>query len=235
MAGPFSPHCTVLHYSEGLTRILRAARPRVRRLIVQSNCLGLIRSLGVMGVLLLLASCAESHGQPTQQTAPAAPASPTGGQDSQYEALATIRDLMDYMVDPTADALWNSVAVVSTKSGVDRRQPRTNKDWKAVRDRAVMLIESTNLLIMGTRRAAPAGTVPGEGELTVGDIDQLLVTQRAAFVGFALNLRVASQRALTAIDQKNAAELFRSGGDIDEACEACHIVFWYPEQRIPRN
>ena len=225
----------MLHYSKSWTKIVKAARHRDRRPIVFNNYLGLIRSVGAVAMLLSSASCSENHRLPKQQTPPAAPAPAMNSQDSRFEGVATIRELMDYMVDPAADAVWNSVAILYTQSGVDRKEPRTDDEWKAVRGQAVTLIESTNLLIMDSRRAAPAGTVPGEGELTAADIDQLLATQRAAFVGLALGLRVASQKALTAIDKKDAVELIKTGGDIDEACEACHVVFWYPDQKVPKR
>ncbi len=140
---------------------------------------------------------------------------------------------MDYMVDPAADGLWNSVAIVYTRTGVDHRQPRTDDEWKAVRGQAVALMESMNLLVMDSRHAAPAGSVPGEGELTPAEIDQRMAASRAAFVGFAQGLRTAGQKALVAIDKKDAGGLLDAGGDIEEACEACHVTFWYPNQKAP--
>jgi hypothetical protein len=38
------------------------------------------------------------------------------------------------------------------------------------------------------------------------------------------------QPALAAIDKKDAQALFEAGDKIDEVCESCHQVFWYPEQ-----
>ena len=32
---------------------------------------------------------------------------------------------MDSMVDPVADVIWNSVATIITKEGVEERAPRT--------------------------------------------------------------------------------------------------------------
>ena len=37
------------------------------------------------------------------------------------------------------------------------------------------------------------------------------------------------QPALAAIDKKDAQALFEAGDKIDEVCESCHQVFWYPE------
>jgi hypothetical protein len=142
---------------------------------------------------------------------------------------------MDYMVDPAADGLWNSVAIVYTRTGVDRRQPRTDDEWKTVRGYAVVLMESMNVLARGSRHAAPVGSVPAEGELTPAEVDQRIAASPAAFVRFAQGLRAASQKALMAIDKKDAGGLFDAGGNIDEACEACHVSFWYPNQKLPAS
>ena len=142
---------------------------------------------------------------------------------------------MEYLVDPAADGLWDSVAIIATKTGTDRREPRTDEQWKAVRAHALILAEASNLLIMGSRKAAPAGTVAGEGELTPADIDRRIAANRIAFEEFAVNLRNTARKAMRAIDEKDSRGLFAVGGEIDVACEACHAVFWYPEQSTPKR
>ena len=185
-------------------------------------------TVAVLGAILLAGAC-------SQKARPPQPVAQARENASARQPLAqndvTIRELMQYIVDPAADTLWESVSVVSTQSKTDRRQPRTDKEWDAVRGAAITLMESTNLLVMESRGAAPKGTVPGEGELTPTQIDHAIAANRPAFRALALGLRQAAQNALGAIDSKNAAQLFVAGGDIDEACEACHVAFWYPNQR----
>jgi hypothetical protein len=41
-----------------------------------------------------------------------------------------------------------------------------------------------------------------------------------------------SLQALEAIDAKDAKRLLDVGGDIDAACEACHLVYWYPPDLV---
>jgi len=36
------------------------------------------------------------------------------------------------------------------------------------------------------------------------------------------------QPAIAAIDKKDTQALFEAGDKIDEICESCHQVFWYP-------
>jgi cytochrome c556 len=146
-----------------------------------------------------------------------------------------IKELMDSTVDPSADRLWDSVATVSTLAGTERRQPRTAEEWKTVKADAITLIESMNLLVMEGRHAAPVGTQAGDGELTPQQIDERLASNRAVFVGFAHALQAETQKALEAIEKRDAAALLDAGGNIDEACEACHLTFWYPNQGTPNT
>ena len=155
--------------------------------------------------------------------------------DSPFEITATIRELMDSTVDPAADGLWNSVASISSKAGMEEKQPRTDEEWAAVRRHAITLMESMNLVVMKGRHAAPPGTQAEEGELTPDEIEQHIAANREALVSFAKALRASVQGALSAIDKKDVAGLFKSGGDIDEACESCHVVFWYPNQKVPTS
>jgi hypothetical protein len=162
-------------------------------------------------------------------TAPAAASTPK--QEAGPVAVVTLKELMDSTIDPAADSLWEAVAVTSTKEGVDYHQPRTAEEWAAVRRHAVTLIEAMNLVVMPGRHAAPAGTKPGLGELEPAQIEQRVSDQRALFVSFAKALQGTAQQALTAIDQKDIDGMVKTGGDIDAACEVCHVTFWYPNQQ----
>jgi cytochrome c556 len=154
-------------------------------------------------------------------------------EDSPFIITATIKELMDSVIDPAADDLWGSVEFIASQAGVEDRRPRTDEEWKAVRRRAITLIEATNLLVMQPRHAAPSGTQAGEGELTPAQIDKRIADSRPAFVQFAHGLEATAVKALRAIDKKDADALFEAGGEIDEACEACHLTYWYPNQKIP--
>jgi dipeptidyl aminopeptidase/acylaminoacyl peptidase/cytochrome c556 len=152
-----------------------------------------------------------------------------------FDMPATIRELMEGEVDPAADALWDSVAYIASTSGVEDRRPRTDEEWQAVRAQALTLIEAANLLAMPGRRAAPADTPVGPGELAPAQIQRLIDTQHARFTEFARVLQAAGRGALEAIDARDADALMNAGTVIDAACEACHVVYWYPNQNQPAN
>ncbi len=177
----------------------------------------------VLGVLLFVTGCGRSP-------APSSSPQTAARQESPFEVTATLRELMDSTVDPSADGLWNSVAIIYTPTTAENRQPRTDEEWMAVRRHAITLIEATNLIVMDGRHAAPAGTQSGEGELAPEEIDRRIAANRGVFVQLARTLREQSLQALQAIDKKDASALLEAGSAIDEACEACHVTFWYPNQ-----
>jgi hypothetical protein len=185
------------------------------------------------GALLGIAGCSPNPGSVTTQPGPASQTSPP------YRLTATVQDLMEGIVDPSADVLWDSVAYIATKKGVEDRQPRTDEEWKTVRYSAITLIEAANLLSMPGRSVAAThnptvtDTPPGLGELSHAEIQQRIDSTHDSFIQFARNLQDAALKALTAIDAKNAQGLMDAGGVIDEACEACHVTYWYPNQNRP--
>jgi cytochrome c556 len=190
-------------------------------------------------LLLALAACSQSSSPPAalavSDAAKGANSAGDTSQESPFEITATIRELMDSTVDPAADGLWDSVAVTSTREGIEETQPKTDADWAAVRRHAVTLMESMNLVVMKGRHAAPPGTQAALGELTPDEIDQHIDADRGVLIGFARALRATAQKALTAIDHKDVNGLFEAGSEIDEACEACHVTFWYPNAKVPQT
>jgi hypothetical protein len=107
--------------------------------------------------------------------------------------------LMQAVIDPSADEIWDSVRTIITKDGAQQIQPHTNAEWDAVRNHAVALAESGNLLMM-----VPRAKDGGE------------------WMKRAQELIDTSERAIRAAEAKNAEQLFTVGGDIYESCSNCH-------------
>jgi hypothetical protein len=147
---------------------------------------------------------------------------------SDDSARTTIQELMAGRVDPAADALWDSVAIIVSAKGTEERRPRTAAEWQAVRLQALALIGATELLGTRGRRVTDTTTAPGPGELTAPEIQRRIDASHEAFAAFARALRVAGQQALAAIDARDPQRLMDAGGVIDAACEACHLSYWYP-------
>jgi cytochrome c556 len=155
---------------------------------------------------------------------------PAAKKEPPFRKTATIKDIMDSMVDPSADFLWESVATIVTRKGTEERRPRTDDEWKAVRRAAITLMEATNLLIMDGRAVAKPGEKsenPGI-ELSPEAIRRVMDDDPDTLIKLAGALHDAGMKAMAAIDAKNADALSDAGEVIDNACETCHLKYWYP-------
>jgi hypothetical protein len=170
------------------------------------------------------AACSRSEPAPAPSDAP------------QYEPAATIKDLMQSIVDPAADQVWNAVTTVQTAAGTVETVPKTDEDWLKVRHGAVGLSEAANLLIMPGRHVArphEKSETPGV-ELEPAEMEVLINKDRAAFNRRAKALHEAGMAAVAAADAKDTQKLFEVGEQIENACESCHSNYWYPNEKIPQ-
>ena len=148
-------------------------------------------------------------------------------------APATIEDIMDSMVEPSADFIFDSVAEIADEHGISQKAPQTDEEWKEVRRRAVQLAEAPNLLTMPGRKVARSGerSENPEVELQPQQIQSLVDGDPALFRTRARALQEAAQAALAAVDAKNPKALFDAAGKVDKACENCHLQYWYPNDK----
>ena len=174
-------------------------------------------------LVVLAAGCAQQ--QPQQQAQPQATA-------AEYRTTGTIKDIMDSMVDPGADTLWDSVETIVSAKGVEEKFPRTDEEWKNVRRHAIMLLEATNLLQIPGRHVAKPGEKADDPkvELAPEQIETLISQDRGSWIKFAHGLHDATMEAFKAIEAKDVEGLLNAGDGIDQACEKCHLKYWYPNE-----
>jgi hypothetical protein len=106
---------------------------------------------------------------------------------------------MQSVIDPNADVVWDAVKTIVTIGKTEEIRPRTPEEWTAVRNSAVTLAESGNLLMM-----VPRAKDSGE------------------WMRRAQELIDTGEAATRAADAKDADRLFTIGGDIYDACSHCH-------------
>ena len=136
--------------------------------------------------IVLLAGC----GEPPKPAAPAAPP---------LQPVLSMKQLMEWVIDPAADAVWEPVKTIITEQGTKEIAPQTDEQWEAVRHGAATLHESAHLLTL-------EGRARDRGEWTKA----------------ARGLMEAADEALKAVEAKNAQAVFDAGGRIYNACSACH-------------
>ena len=119
-----------------------------------------------------------------------------------FDTQQSIAELMQWVIDPAADTLWDSVSWVSNEKGTKANAPKSEEDWKALKIQASILVESANLLMLEGRAK-----------------DQDVWMQQAR------NFGLEARKNLKAIEEKNVDKLFEIGGDLDHACESCHLKY----------
>ena len=174
--------------------------------------------LPVIVVLLVAGSCTAEQ--------PAAPAP-----QPEFKPTATVRDIMISMVDPNADLIWESVSSLVTDRGIEEKFPKTDEEWAAVRRYAITLLESANLLLVPGRQVAKPGDKAENSnlELEPEEIQALVDGDLPAWMERAHRLHDNTLVALQAIEAKDTQALLFAGDGIDQACEGCHIRYWYPK------
>ena len=139
------------------------------------------------------------------------------------------------MLDPAADNVFDAVKIVSTRQGTVEVTPKTEADWEKIRIGAVTLAEGVYLLKI-PRPFTPPGdqnnsSGPEPTELSPAQITAKLEADPVLWNAKIEALRNVGLEVLEIVNKKNVAELWVAGDNLDRACEACHVEYWYPGDR----
>ena len=129
-----------------------------------------------------------------------------------FDMRHTTRDLMAGMIDASADALWDAVGTVWDENGENYWEPETDEDWLAVTGAAMTLIESGNLLMLGSRAR---------------DTEQ--------WYAYSQDMIDAAAVALAAAEARDPDRIFDSGETVYNACNNCHNVYWIGDEQRGRT
>jgi hypothetical protein len=154
--------------------------------------------------------------------------------------VGTVKDVMKGIVDPTSKVIWDSVGTESGKNGLVDKAPKTDEEWAVVQHNALNLAEAANLLkIPGRKMSLPeeanAKSTPDAPELTPAQIDEKVNKDRAAWDKKADALQQTAAKALAAAKAHDKDGILNVGEEIDNACESCHKVYWYPDEVAPKQ
>jgi hypothetical protein len=129
-----------------------------------------------------------------------------------FKPMASVQELMVSVVDPAADVVWDSVGAVVSEEGAYEWYPKTDEEWAAVRNSAVVLMESGNLLMLGDRARDARLWM----QMSRGMID-------------------AGAAALRAVESRDPDALFAVAEELYLACDRCHGAYWVGDaDRRPR-
>jgi hypothetical protein len=186
---------------------------------------------GALGLALSIVAC--SSPAPPARTPPPVEAAPQLWGD--LRPVVSVKELMRDMIDPVADNIFDAVSTIVTDKGVVETEPRTDEDWEKVRVGAVTLAEGIYLLKI-PRPFAPPGDVnnstgPDPEELSPDHIRAKLEKDPVLWNAKIEALRNVGLEVLEIVKKKDAQALWNASEDLDEACENCHIEYWYPGER----
>jgi hypothetical protein len=161
-------------------------------------------------------------------------ATPAGG----VRFVGSVRDIMESLVEPSADKIFDSVAIDVNETGIHEQKPETAEQWEELEHAAITLGEAVNLIKMLGRPMAPKGemnTDPEGPELAPAVIAAKVNRTRALWNKHANHLQDLAVKALKIVEKKDTQALFDLGGDLDQACENCHLEYWYPDDKKNRK
>ncbi len=116
-----------------------------------------------------------------------------------YNSTLNLKQVMEWVIDPSADVVWDSVKYITTSSGTEEISPKTDADWESIRNSAATLIQAGNILMLDH-----------------------LAKDNQQWHEFAKRLSTNAEVALKAAQNKDKDALFDAGGNIYNACKACH-------------
>jgi hypothetical protein len=185
-----------------------------------------------VSMMLALAACSQEPAAPETPAAEAPAAEPAPEAAAAAPAASSVRALMVDVVVPASDAIWNAVSYRSTPDGVEMVAPETDEAWENVRFQAMQLIDASRLLTTEGFPVKLEGETlldeGAEGNLTPEQIEAAMAEQRPALIAAAGVLEAAANEVIAAVDTRDVEALSNAGGTLDQACEACHLNFWYP-------
>jgi hypothetical protein len=149
--------------------------------------------------------------------------------------VVSVKELMRDMIDPVSDNVFNAVGTVTNAQGTVETAPKTDQDWDKIRVGAVGLAEGIYLLKV-RRPLAPAGdennsSGPDAPELSPAQIKAKIEADPVLWNAKIEALRNVGLEVLEIVRKKDVNALLDAGGDLDVACETCHLEYWYPGEK----
>jgi len=133
-----------------------------------------------------------------RQTAPAVSAKPVVA----VLPVASIKQIMNGIVAPGANAVFNAVSTTVSQKGIEEVFPRNDDEWAALGNSAAGLAEAGNLMLIEGR-----------------------AVDNGDWVTMSRQLIDAGKLALKAVEAKSTEDVLTAGERVNESCDNCHAKY----------
>ena len=133
-----------------------------------------------------------------RQTAPAVSAKPVVA----VLPVASIKQIMNGIVAPGANAVFNAVSTTVSQKGIEEVFPRNDEEWAALGNSAAGLAEAGNLMLIEGR-----------------------AVDNGDWITMSRQLIDAGKLALKAVEAKSTEDVLTAGERVNESCDNCHAKY----------
>lgn len=178
--------------------------------------------LFVAGAAVMVAACQGDK----SATSPASP---------EKEKSITIATAMREVIAPGADKLWNAVGETYEGDKPVTLAPSTDAQWAALEKDAGDMKRALDQMGDAPLVAGAGEKIQDAGKAGAPQAEQIQSRVDADRATFKVNVQATQailDQFVAAIKHRDVAKFTDLGGKLDEACEACHRVFWYPDQPV---
>ncbi len=138
-------------------------------------------------------------------------------------------------VNPNALALWDATNKAQDDNGNLDAKKIDAASWAKLSQMGKALEEGGKMLATsnGVIAAPPGAKLQDEnnaGASKAADVQRFLDAKPAEFRKHALELQKTGTGIVQAVAKRDGKKLSELSNSLDEVCETCHVVFWYPQQ-----
>jgi len=126
-------------------------------------------------------------------------ATPVEARAPEIAPVATVKQLMDGIIGPSATVVFDSVGTIVDATGIHEKQPSTDAEWAVVGASAAALVESANLLMVGDR-----------------------AVDKGEWAKQSKALADAAMVVLKATEAKDPMGILAAGETLNASCDNCH-------------
>ncbi len=127
-----------------------------------------------------------------------------------FDASLSMAELMAHVIDPAAQGVWSRAGWIIDESGETALFPAIEAEWAAAENAAAMVAEGGNMLML-----------PGRVRVLAED-------DNGDWVRFAQLLSERAHAVRAATEARQPQAMFDAGGELYQACVACHEKYYAP-------